>query len=56
MRLMSLREASGLLSVTALYYVDPWLFNSGHTWELPAGVEERLSELAEPARAVFPRR
>ncbi|MDQ6921412.1 MAG: hypothetical protein M3170_07430 [Candidatus Dormibacteraeota bacterium] len=56
MRLMSVREASGLLSVTALYYVDPWLFNTGRSWDLPAGVEQRLSELAEPVRAVFPRR
>jgi hypothetical protein len=55
-RLVSLKEATGLLSVAALYYVDPWLFNTGGIWELPAGVEQRLSELAEPVRAVFPRR
>jgi hypothetical protein len=53
-RLISLKEASGLLTVTALYYVDPWLYNTGSSWELPAGVKERLLELAEPVRAVFP--
>jgi hypothetical protein len=55
-RLMSLSEATGMLSVTALYYVDPWLFHTGSSWELPSDVKERLSELAEPARAVFPKR
>jgi hypothetical protein len=55
-RLTTMKEATSLISVTALYYVDPWIYNTGYVWELPPGVKERLDELAKPARAVFPQR
>ena len=53
-RLVSLKESAGLVCVTALYYVDPWLYKTSYSWELPGGVQQRLLLLAEPVRAVFP--